>query len=116
MIILPESLKKFLFLLLWQQHLTGAKVLKQLVEIFERAFGSEKFPCGNIQKRCLQVALAKMYGTKKIIRFALQHLVIHRHPGSDQLGHASFHDALGRFGVFKLITNSNPLPCLYKFR
>ena len=50
-----------------------------------------------------------MDGAKKVVKFGFEDVVVHCDPGSDQFGDPPFDNGLGRLGIFKLVTDGDPL-------
>ena len=55
--------------------------------------------------------IRQVQSTQEVILLYLKHHIIISHPGSNQFRDTTFHQALGRFGVFQLFTNSHTITC-----
>src|SRR5690554_1805430 len=108
MIILAEMLGKSLSFLLGKQHFRGVEILQQLVYIFNRPLGYEKFASGDIEKRDATTFGSKVHRRQKIIGFGFKNIVVKGHSWGYQFGNAALDDVFGKFWVFQLVANSHP--------
>ena len=57
-----------------------------------------------------------MNGRQEVILLVVQYVIAHGHTRSNQFGDTPFHQFLGEFRIFQLITDSHSLTCSDQFR
>jgi hypothetical protein len=106
-VFVAEQAGKVFFLLLAHQHLRRAEALQQLVDVGRVALGGEKTrPWTRRGRRCPS-RHPEVEGAQVVVALAVEHVVVERHAGGHQFGHAALDDALGHLGVFELVADGD---------
>src|SRR5438309_6914637 len=94
-----------------EDHLGRLETHQKLVGILAVALGRKKFTRRNIQKGESILAIGQMDCPEKIVGVELKQFLVGGSAGRNHFSNASFSNALGCFGIFKLVAYSHPVPC-----
>ena len=90
------------------QHFAGRKRFEQFDGLTLRTFRNEELPGGDVQESYADPLLPKMHRRQEVVPSRGEHLIVHRHPGGDELRYAAFDDLFGQFRVFQLVAHRYP--------
>ena len=100
----------------FKKNFLRGKVIQQFVYIIKRSFCSKEFTGRNIKKGNPTGSFPEMNGSKEVIFFIIQDIIIDRNTGSHQFGNATFHQLFRHFRIFQLVTDSDTLSGTNQFR
>ena len=95
-------------LLSLQHHLRRVEILHKLVDIGQIALCHIELAGGDIQKRHSVYPVGQVKSAEEVVLLHIQHHIVVRHTGCNQLGDAPFHQPLHRLGVFQLLAYRHP--------
>ena len=93
----------------FEEHLLGAEVVEQLVDVVEGAFCRQELTRRYVQKSHAAGSLAEVYGSQEVVLAVVQHVVVDADTGRHQLRNAALHQLLGQLGVFQLVADGHAL-------
>ena len=93
----------------FEEHLLGAEVVEQLVDVVEGAFCRQKLARRYVQKSHAAGSLSEVYGSQEVVLAVVQHVVVDADTGRHQLRDAALHQFLGQLGVFQLVADGHAL-------
>ena len=103
------------FLSTFEKYLLRSKIIEKLVDIIKFSFCSHKLSGRNIQKSHAASCLSKMNGSQKVVLLIRKNIVANGNTRCNKLGYTAFHQFLGGFRVFQLVTDSHTSSCSDKF-
>ena len=115
-ILRTEITLKYILLSTLIEHLFRREVGKEFFDIISSTLGSKELTRRDIEECSSASTFAEISGSKEVILFRIEYVIVESHTRGDQFGNTSFHQFLGKFGIFKLVADSHTLSCTNQFR
>lgn len=111
-----EIFFEFFLLVTLEDHFRRFETLQQFVGIFPVSFGYEEFTGRKVEEsQSVLVIFRKMNSSQEIVAMVFEQFIVDRGAGSDHIGHSSFHDPFGKFGILQLVANGHPVTGPHQF-